>query len=252
MSGKHSMRTIAVYSLKGGVGKSTFTVNLAWASATLSARRTLLWDLDPQAAASWLLDPAAVQRDAARAVFARDVEPHTLCQPTPITRLDLLAADPSLRGLERQLFDLGKRKRLARLLDRLDKSYDRILLDCPPGLMETSEQVLHAADLLIVPVVPSPLARKSLDDLVAHLIERGGRHPPILPVFSMVDRRRKLHVAALEHYPDWPFIPYESAVEQMGIRRRPLGAFAPASPAARQFGTLWAAIERRLAEAPDR
>jgi len=245
------MRTIAIYSLKGGVGKSTFAVNLAWASATLSARRTLLWDLDPQGAASWLLDPAATQRDAARALFARDVTPASLCQHTPIDRLDLLAADPSLRGLERQLFDLGKRKRLARLLDGLDKHYDRVLLDCPPGLMETGEQVLHAADILIVPVVPSPLARKSLDDLVAYLLERGGKHPPILPVLSMVDRRRKLHQAALEVYPDWPAIPYESAVEQMGARRRPLGAYAPGSPAAIQFANLWAAIERRLASNGD-
>ena len=46
------MATIAIYSLKGGVGKTTLAVNLAWCSATLSARRTLLWDLDPQGAAT--------------------------------------------------------------------------------------------------------------------------------------------------------------------------------------------------------
>ena len=46
---------MAVYSLKGGVGKTTLAVNLAWASATLSSRRTLLWDLDGQAAATWIL-----------------------------------------------------------------------------------------------------------------------------------------------------------------------------------------------------
>lgn len=50
------MKSIAVYNLKGGVGKTTLAVNLAWASATMSARRTLLWDLDPQAAASFLLE----------------------------------------------------------------------------------------------------------------------------------------------------------------------------------------------------
>lgn len=242
------MKTIAIYSLKGGVGKSTFTVNLAWASATLSARRTLLWDLDPQGGATYLLAPADEQRDAARAVFARDVDPLDLCRPTTIANLDLLAADTSLRGLERLLFELGKRKRLHKLLGGLDKAYDRVLLDCPPGLTETAEQVLHAADLLIVPVIPSPLARKSLDDLVETFVQRGGKHPPILPVLSMVDRRRKLHAAALEHYPDWPQISYASAVEQMGVRRLPLGAYAQSSAPAAQFASLWAAIERRLAK----
>ncbi|BAK66924.1 ParA-like protein [Sphingobium sp. SYK-6] len=242
------MKTIAVYSLKGGVGKSTFAVNLAWASAVLSSRRTLLWDLDPQAAATYLLAPAATARDAARDVFSKQVDPADLCQPTAIAGLDLLAADPSLHGLERLLFDLGKKKRLARLIENLKKHYERVLLDCPPGLTETAEQVLKAADILVVPVVPSPLARKSLDDLVETLVRRGGSHPPILPVFSMVDRRRKLHVAALESHPDWPFVTYASQVEQMGTRRLPLGAYAPQSQQAAQFAGIWAAIERRLAQ----
>jgi chromosome partitioning protein len=51
------MATIAVYSSKGGVGKTTLAVNLAWASATLSSRRTLLWDLDAQGGASFILVP---------------------------------------------------------------------------------------------------------------------------------------------------------------------------------------------------
>ncbi len=241
------MKTIAVHALKGGVGKSTFSVNLAWASATLSRRRTLLWDLDPQGAATWLLQPERTGKDAVQAAFSRDVDPLTLSRPSDIDGLHLIAADHSLRGLERMLMELGKRKRLAKLLEGLAKRYDRVLLDCPPGLNETADQMLHAADLLVVPVVPSPLVQKTLDDLSTYLARRGGKHPQILPVFSMVDRRRKLHQTALEANPDWPVIAYASVVEQMALKRQPLGAFAPTSAPARAFAALWALIERKLA-----
>lgn len=240
------MKTVAVYSLKGGVGKSTFAVNLAWASAVHSARRTLLWDLDPQGASSWLLAPEAGARDEARAIFSRDVKVLDLCRPTSTAGLDLLAADTSLSGLERLLFDLGKKKRLAKLIEDLDRSYDRVILDCPPGLSQIAEQVLHAADILVVPVIPSPLARKSLDDLVETLVRRGGKHPPILPVLSMVDRRRKLHAAAIAQFGDWPMVTYASIVEQMGVRHLPLGAYAPQSEQAAQFIKIWTAVEQRL------
>jgi cellulose biosynthesis protein BcsQ len=242
------MTAIAVYSLKGGVGKTTLTVNLAWASAMQSSRRTLLWDLDPQAASSWLIGDGKAGTDDAQAVFAKDVSPDRLVRKTGIPRLDLLPADVSLRGLDRFFFDLGKRKRLARLIEMLGKDYDRILLDCPPGLTETSDQVMRAAEIIIVPVIPSPLARRALDEVVAHLAREHGKHAPILPVFTMVDRRRSLHRAALEEQPDWPVIPMASAIESMTVHHAPVGAFAPSSPGAQAFAALWTGIERRLAK----
>jgi chromosome partitioning protein len=240
------MATIAVYSLKGGVGKTTLAVNLAWSAAMQSSRQTLLWDLDPQAASSFLVSAGAVAKDAAQSVFAKDVAPHKLIQPTATPRLDLLGADTSLRGLDQLFFSLGKRKRLAKLIESLEKTYDRIILDCPPGLTETSEQAMRAADLILVPVIPSPLSRRALDDVVAYLDREHGGHAPILPVFSMVDRRRLLHKEALLADPKWPVIPMASAVEQMTVRRMPIGAFAPNSPAGDAFSNLWTGVERKL------
>lgn len=247
MSKAGSLRTIAVYSMKGGVGKTTFAVNLAWASAMVARRRTLLWDLDPQAASTYLLGGKPARRDAAQGVFSRDVDPPSLMRPTGVDRLDLLAADTSLRKLDRMLFDLGKRKRLARLISGLEDSHERVILDCPPGLTETSEQVLNAADIIIVPVIPSPLAMRALTDVADFLVRWNGRHPPMLPVYSMVDRRRNLHKGTIALNPGWPILPYASVVEQMAERRQPLGAFAPRSAPAQAFVQLWAAIEHRLA-----
>ncbi len=244
------MKSVAVYSLKGGVGKTTIAVNLAWAAATLSSRRTLVWDLDGQAASTFLLGAERQGAEEAQAVFARDVAPSKLIQQTATERLDILPADNSLRSLDRFFFGLGKKKRLEKLLERLGKDYARIVLDCPPGLAETSEQVLRAADLIIVPVIPSPLSRRALDEVVDYLDRQGIRKGALLPVYNMVDRRRAMHLAALEANPTWPVVPMASAIEAMSARHEAVGAFAPRSPAAAALAPLGAAIDRRLARAP--
>jgi cellulose biosynthesis protein BcsQ len=237
--------TIAIYSLKGGVGKTTLAVNLAWSAAIQSSRRTLLWDLDPQAASSFLLTqrgdgPKA--RGQAQSIFANDIAPDRLIEKTAIPRLDLIGADASLRGLDLLFHEMDKKKRLQKLLTGLRKTYDRILLDCPPGLTETTEQVMRAADLIVVPVIPSPLSERALVDVIRHL---GGRSD-IMPVHSMVDRRRTLHADALARNPDWPVIPMASLIEQVTARRAPVGSFAPRSAGSTAFAHLWQAIERRL------
>lgn len=247
----HKAKVIAIYSLKGGVGKTTLAVNLAAEAALRRDKKVLLWDLDPQSATSFILGHEPEKKPKARSVFERDIDPDKLITPTAIPGLDLLPADISLRGLDGFFSSLGKKKRLAKIVEAISDKYDRIFLDCPPGLTETSEQMMRAADIVIAPVIPSPLSRRALDDVVAHLKDHHKGHAPLLPIFSMVDRRRNLHVAAMSENPDWPRIPMASAVEQMAVHRAPVGVFAHRSPSGEAFHMLSGAIERKLAKTKD-
>lgn len=238
---------IAVYSAKGGVGKTTLAVNLAWASATLSKRRTLLWDLDAQAAATYILGQEQPGDRKAQRSIIRDSDISKLIRPTAIERLDLLPADASLRDLEHAFHDLGKRKRLAKVSTHLVGDYERIIIDCPPGMTDTSDQILRAADLAVVPVIPAALSRRALDEIKEHVAQKKGPKVILAPVFSMVDRRRLLHRNAMESQPGWPTIPMASAYEKMSEARLPVGELFPrSSPAVEAVAELWRRIEKEL------
>lgn len=241
------MKVVACYSSKGGVGKSSLSANLAWASAKLSARRTLLWDLDAQGGGGFLLGVERRRERSAAALFEQIALPRSGIVPTDYSLLDVLPADPSLRGLERVFDRIGKRRRLSKLTQSLAEWYDRVILDCPPVISAVSDQIIRAADVIIVPLTASPLARRALDDVMDDLRINHGQHAPVLPVFAMYDARRKLHREAHAAQPDWPVIPMASVVEQMAIHNKPIGAFAPRTPAAEAVRLLWAGIERKLA-----
>ena len=240
---------IAVYSAKGGVGKTTLAVNLAWASAVLSKRRTLVWDLDAQGAASYILGQDGFGKSV-RSSITRDGDVSGLIQPSNFPGIDILPADESLRTLDYAFHDLGKRKRLAKLANELQREYDRIIIDCPPGLTDTSDQILRAADLVVVPVIPSALSQRSLDVIKNHIGRKKGPKVTLAPVFSMVDRRRAIHQAELDKHKGWPAIPMASAYERMSDLRAPIGDIMPrSSPPVEAVAALWKRLEKALTTA---
>jgi chromosome partitioning protein len=240
------MRSLAVFSVKGGVGKTALAVNLAHAAATLSARRTLLWDLDTQGAATYTLRLAALgDRSARKGIAEGELAP--LVQASDFAALDVLAADKSLRHLEKQLVEDEKAKRLKKLIRSIEKEYDRVILDCPPGLTELADQIFRAVDLLVVPMLPSPLSERAYAQLLDHLAKHHrGSAPAILPVFTMVDRRKALHRDTIAAHPERLCIPYAAAIEAMAATRLPVLAKSASAPASRALAALWTEVERAL------
>jgi len=245
------MKILASYNIKGGVGKTATAVNIAHLAAR-DGLRVLLWDLDPQAATSFLLRvrPRVKGGGAALIKGSRDLD--AAIKGTDFERLDLLPADFTYRNLD-LILDTTKKptQRLARLLRPLAAEYDLVVLDCPPGISLLSESVLHAADVLLVPLIPTTLSVRTLDQLSEFISGFDGQRPKVLAFCSMIDRRKRLHREIAEQLPaERPdvaqtVIPALSLIERMSVERAPVTAFAPRSTAARQYAALWAEVAER-------
>jgi chromosome partitioning protein len=243
---------LACYNLKGGVGKTATAVNLSWLAAR-SGLRTLLWDLDPQGAATFHFRIEAHLPGGAKALARRESELDAAIRGTDYPNLDLLPADLRLRKLDGLLeAEGGGRRRLKQALEPVMGDYDLVMLDCPPSIGRTVEGVLHAADALLVPLLPAVLSLRTLDQLIGFARERELKLPPLLPFFTMVDAQDTAHRDLLERVPlTCPqlmrvCVPRAREVERMSVERRPLGAFAPSSPAALAYTALWTEMRGRL------
>lgn len=242
------MKVVALYNGKGGVGKTTAAVNLAHLGA-LAGQRTLLWDLDPQAAATYLFRvKPRVRGGSGKLVCGRPLD--GAIKGTDFDGLDLMPADLTYRHMDIHLSDTSRPGRqLRRMLSPLAQEYDLVVLDTPPGMSLVSENVLHASDLMLVPLVPAALpvrAFERLTELAGTLTSRRAR---LRAFFSMVDRRKSSHRVLVEQLSSERedvssvAVPVLSLVEQMAARRAPVTAYAPRSVAARAYETLWAEVE---------
>jgi cellulose biosynthesis protein BcsQ len=246
------MTTLALFSNKGGVGKTATAVNLAYLAAK-GGKSTLICDLDPQASTTFYFRVKPRLKRQARGLVKGGKSVDRSIKGTDYENLDLLPADFSHRNLDITFNTLKRSKRrLDIVLAPLKEEYNLIILDCPPTINLVAENIINTADFLLEPLIPTTLSVRAHEQLLAFLEESGRGSKKVSTFFSMVDGRRNLHqeiMTTLRAQFDnilETTIPYLSKIEQMGITREPVPAFAPDSRTTRAYVALWAEIQRKI------
>lgn len=246
------MRILGVYNIKGGVGKTATAVNLAYLSAQ-EGYRTLIWDLDPQAAATYYFRVKPRVKGGSKKIIRGKRVLDDVIKGTDFENLDLLPADFSYRNMDLVLGESKKpAKQLLKLLRPLSEEFDRIFLDCPPSISLVSENIFRAADGLLIPTIPTTLSLRTYQQLVEFLDGHKITNVERMPFFSMVDRRKRMHLDILEQFPNQhpellsTYIPYASDVERMGIYRAPVGSYSGNSVAGKAYEKLWEEVRQRI------
>jgi chromosome partitioning protein len=245
------VQSVALTALKGGVGKTSTTVNLA-ALAAAAGHRTLVWDIDPQAGATACLGVKPKLRGGAQRLLGGDRDLSQAIRRSSIDGLDVLPGDVSLR--EADVIVSGNRKprrTLKRILSSVAKDYDIVVVDCPPGVGPATEVLVRSVDLLLIPVVPAPLDLRALDRFTDVVDDLGAPAELLAPFLSLVDRRKPLHRRLVDEVrTERRFlasaVPVSSAVERMPMEQVPTVVAAPRSLASLALRDLWGEVSDRL------
>jgi cellulose biosynthesis protein BcsQ len=244
------MTSLALYNLKGGVGKTAGAVNLAYLAAS-EGWKTLVWDLDPQGSSSFYFDVHSDTKNTSKKILTEEVSLEEAAVESAYDNLWVIPADISARHADVVLHDIKQSKKKLKSLLGMLKGYDIVFLDCPPGISLIHDNIFQAADLMLMPNIPTTLSMRSYDTVVAYFQEHGLEPEKIKCFFSMVDHRKNLHHEIMQQfYRDKVFlksyIPYLSDIEKMGVHHLPLFEFANSSYAAQCYRDLWHEIKKNL------
>ncbi len=245
------MSVIAVYNIKGGVGKTATSVNLSYLSAG-SGKKTLICDMDPQGSASYYFRTKPAKKFNVDKLLKGGKPVLSNIKGTDYHNLDILPADFSYRNLDLAL-DVFKKstQRINKILTPLSDEYDNVFLDCPPNITLLSENIFAAADILLIPFIPTTLSLLSFEKLLDFFKTTGIDKKKLYVFFSMVEKRKKMHANMMDRFSGRKrvlhnFIPFLADVEKMGLYRKPVLETVPNSLVSNSYRAMWSEIEQIL------
>jgi chromosome partitioning protein len=257
---KHGI-VIAMCNQKGGVGKTTTTINLGAALAE-TGRKVLLVDFDPQGSASVGLgvNPHTLERTIYNLLLSRTSDAADIIVPTGVENMDILPANIDLSAAELQLVsEVAREQTLKRVLDRLRGDYDLILIDCAPSLGLLTVNALTAADKVITPLECEFFALRGialLTDTVNKVKDRLNPDLEMLGILGTMFDSRTLHGRevldrAVQAFGETVFhtvIRRTIKFPETTVAGEPITTYAPSSSGADQYRTLAREV---LARCPD-
>ena len=144
--------------------------------------------------------------------------------------------------------------RLKEIICLLKDEYDLIILDCPPNINLLSENIFNAADIIIVPVIPTTLSERTFNQLLAFFKNNHYDKKKIRPFFSMAQSNNKLHKQTIkdmeQRFPKFlkNIISFSTEIERMGIHREPVLAYSAKNCSAQAYRLLFNEIIKVLAK----
>ena len=212
------MIVIALYNLKGGVGKTASCVNFAYLAAK-DGYKTLLWDIDPQGSTTFYYNVKPKNAMGIKKLISKDVVLESAILETEYDNLEIIPADNSAKSFDIMVEEMkGNKTRLKGILKQLENEYDFVFIDCPPGFSALSENIFAAADIVLMPIIPTTLSIRTYDMVKDYFKEKDLDGSKMMCFFTLVDLRKNMHNEIMEKlYKDKKFfqnyIPALSDVE---------------------------------------
>jgi chromosome partitioning protein len=251
------LKKIAVYNIKGGVGKTTTAVNLACMLAK-QGLSVLLWDMDPQGGSSYFFNRQNQNDNTHGKLFDRYITIYDVIYATDSYQIDVISNDSQFSDQY-----MNKASRVAALnfvnhkliqitLEDVEEDYDVCIIDCSPGRFVLHDNIFHSAHLLLIPNIPAPLSVYCNNMLLHELEGKITAGKTILSFYNMVQPHKNLHKYYLENRKDSAgnmlrnYIPFYAEIESITLKKESIFHQLKGFKTNIYYEKLWGEICERL------